>query len=137
MGKNKRKSKNKKKLGKLTLSFIPYSDISKLNGVERVKKLLDIVLQNRIVVLQGRLNPTDEATLISSTMALVDKIKNFSGVELTVIQPSDNSNLIDKLKSRLAKVLVGERDVLTIVGPASVIKEIKKDPSKIDLLLND
>ena len=120
---------------KLTLSFIPYSDISKLDGVHRVKKILDIVLKNRIVILQGRLESTEEASLISSTMALVGKIKKFRGVELAVIQPNTKDNVFDKFKLGIARALVGNRDVLTIIGPASVVKEIKKDPSKIDLML--
>ncbi len=133
----KRKKKSKKKLGKLTLSFIPYNDISKLSSHERVKKLLDIVLENKIVVLQGRLEATEEASLIQSTMALVDKIKDFKGVELAIIQPGENSNVIDKIRSNVAKFLVGQRDVLTVIGPASIVKEVKKDPSKIDLMLSD
>ena len=60
---------------KLTLSFITYSEISKLSSIARVKKILDIVLKNRIVILQGRLDATEEGSLIQSTMALVGKIK--------------------------------------------------------------
>ena len=120
---------------KLTLSFIPYSDIADLNSVKRVKKILDIVLKNRIVILQGRLDPTEEASLIQSTMVLVGKIKNFRGVELAVIDSGNNQNFFNKLKLGIARALVGDRDSISIVGPASIVKEIKKDPSKIDLML--
>lgn len=120
---------------KLTLSFIPYSDIAKLESVKRIKKILDIVLKNRIVILQGRLEPTEEASLIQSTMALVGKIKNFRGVELAVIQGSNNTGFFDKMKLGMARALVGNRDQLTVVGPATIVKEIKRDPSKIDLML--
>jgi len=125
----------KKKIGKLTLSFIPYTDIAKLDSVRRVKKLLDVVLENKIVILQGKLEPTEEASLIQSTMALVGKIKGFKGVELAVIQPNKEENLMDKIKMGIVKTLIGERDVLTIIGPASIVKDIKKDPSKIELML--
>tara|TARA_Y100000310_G_C20686159_1_gene819144 strand:- start:3194 stop:3574 length:381 start_codon:yes stop_codon:yes gene_type:complete len=120
---------------KVTLSFIPYADISRLNSVDRVKRVLDIVLKNRIVILQGRLDSTEEASLIQSTMALVGKIKRFKGVELAVIQPNIKNGFFDKMKLGMARALVGQRDVLTIVGPASIVKDIKKDPSKIDLML--
>lgn len=120
---------------KLTLSFIPYADIAKLESISRVKKILDVVLKNRIVILQGRLEPIEEGSLIQSTMALVGKIKKFRGVELAVIQPNSNDNLFDKMKLGMARALVGNRDQLTIVGPASIVKAIKKDPSKIDLML--
>lgn len=119
----------------LTLSFITYSEIAKLNAVARIKKILDIVLKNRIVILQGRLDATEEASLIQSTMALVGKIKGFKGVELAVINPGQNQGFFDQLKLGLARALVGQRDALTIIGPATIIKEIKKDPSKIELML--
>ena len=120
---------------KLTLSFIPYADISKLDSVHRIKKILDIVLQNRIVILQGKLNPIEEASLIQSTMALVGKIKKFKGVELAVVQPNKQERIVEKLKIQIARALIGNRDVLTIIGPASIVKEVKKDPGKIDLML--
>ncbi|MEK6820569.1 MAG: DUF2073 domain-containing protein [Nanoarchaeota archaeon] len=120
---------------KLTLSFIPYTDIAKLDSMERIKKILDIVLKNRIVILQGKLENTEETSLIQSTMALVGKIKKFRGVELAVIQPGGKEALFDKFKLGIARALVGKRDALTIVGPASLVREIKRNPEKIDLML--
>lgn len=119
----------------LTLSFITYSEIARLKSVERVKKILDIILKGRIVILQGRLDATEEGSLIQSTMALVGKIKNFKGVELAVINPGQNSGVFDRLKTGLAHALIGQRDSLTIIGPASIVKEIKKNPEKIELML--
>jgi hypothetical protein len=119
----------------LTLSFIAYSEIAKLKSVERVKKILDIILKGKIVILQGRLDATEEGSLIQSTMALVGRVKDFKGVELAVINPNQNQGTFDKLKSGLAHALIGQRDSLTIIGPASLIKEVKKDPSKIELML--
>jgi hypothetical protein len=131
--KKKRASSSKKNL---TLSFLTYSEIQKLSSVNRVKKILDIALKNRIVLLQGKLNPDEEASLIQSTMALIGRVKNFKGVEIEVITPGQQSSFFSKMKTGLAHALVGQRDILTIVGPASIVKSIKKDPSKIDLMLN-
>ncbi|MFH1307349.1 MAG: DUF2073 domain-containing protein [archaeon] len=119
---------------KLTLSFIPYSEIENLDSVKRVKKILDIVLKNRIVILQGRLAATEEGSLIQSTMALVGKIKSFRGVELAVIT-GNQASFMSRLRHGLAKMLIGDSDALTIIGPASIVREIKRDPSKIDLML--
>src|SRR3989344_7844139 len=104
---------------KITLSFVPYADIVKLESVERIKRVLDIVLKNRIVILQGRLESVEEASLIQSTMALVGKIKKFKGVELAVINPTNNQSFLDKMKLGVARALVGQRDMLTVIGPAS------------------
>ena len=120
---------------KLTLSFIPYADISKLDSNARVKRILDIILKGRIVILQGRLTAIEEGSLIQSTMALVGRIKGFKGVELAVIQPNTKENAFDKVRLGIARALVGNRDLLTIIGPASLVREVKRDPSKIDLML--
>ena len=120
---------------RLTLNFIAYSEIEKMKSMDRVKKVLDIVLSNKIVILQGRLSAVEEASLIQSTMALVGKIKNFRGVELAVIQPGDKESLMRKVKFGIARALIGQRDSLTVIGPASLVKEIKRDPKKIELLL--
>lgn len=122
----------------LTLEFIPYSEIDGLSTAERVKKLLKIVLQNKIVLLQGRLKAEEEARLIEDTMALVGNIKGFKGIELAVLSPKTEKNMpiALKMKRQIARILIGEQDAVTIVGPASIVREIKKDPSKIQLLLN-
>ncbi len=120
---------------RLTLSFLAFSQIGKMKSADRIKKILDIILSNRIVILQGRLSSVEEASLIQSTMALAGRIKKFKGVELAVVQPNQNSSIFDKMKTGLARALVGEMDVLTIIGPAAVVKDIKKNPEKIDLML--
>ena len=123
-------------MSKLTLSFIPYSEIETLRSGERIKKLLNIILSNRIIVLQGRLRPEEEARLIEDTMALVGHIRNFRGVELAVVTGATNSMpFMSKLKRGIANALVGQRDALTIIGPATIVKEIKRDPKKIDIMM--
>jgi len=125
-------------LKKLTLQFIPFSEIESLGSNERIKKLLKIVLDNKIILLQGRLKPEEEARLIEDTMAMIDHIRNFKGVELAVLSSkNENTPFLSLLRTQIAKFLVGERDVLTIIGPASLVREIKKDPMKIELLLKE
>jgi hypothetical protein len=34
-------------------------------------------------------------------------------------------------------MLVGDRESITLIGPATMIKEMKKDPSKIELMLRN
>jgi len=120
----------------LTLQFIPFSDISHLSSVERIKKLLKIVLDNKVIVLQGRLKPEEETRLIEDTMIMIGNIKGFKGVELSVVESnSDDKTLFDKMRFGLAKVIAGQQDAITIIGPASVIKEMKKDPKKLEVMM--
>jgi len=120
----------------LSLQVIPYSEVQSMTIGERVKKILNLILDNKIVILQGRLRPEEEARLIEDTMAMVDHIKNFKGIELAVIEPNvKDRNLLTQMKYGIAKKLVGDSNALTVIGPASIVKEIKKDPRKIDLML--
>ena len=124
-----------KKIKGLTIQFIPYTEVETLSTSQRIRKLLDIVLNNRIVILQGKLEAEEEARLIEDTMALVGHVKEFKGVELAVIEPKTKEmDWMTQLRYGIVKVL-GQTNAITIIGPASVIKEIKKDPKKIELMI--
>ncbi len=126
----------KQKLKGLSLHVMPFSEIKDMTIVERVKKILTLVLGNKIVILHGRLRPEEEARLIEDTMAMVDHVKGFTGIELAVVEPDlKGRGIFTKMKHGLAKKLVGDNSALTVIGPATVIKEIKRDPKKIELLL--
>ena len=128
--------KDKVKIKGLTLHFLPYSEIAKLETVERIKKLLKIILDNKVVILQGRLRPEEETRLIEDTMIMIGNIKGFKGVELAVISPdSKNQGFFEKMRFGIAKALVGQQDSLTIIGPASIVKEMKKDPKKLEVMM--
>src|SRR3989338_9081392 len=124
-----------KKIHGLSLQVMPFAEIEKMGISERVKKILGLVLGNKIVIIHGRLRPEEEARLIEDTMAMVDHIKGFKGIELAVIEPNmKDRNIFDKMKYGIAKKLVGDSSALTVVGPSSIVKEIRKDPKKIELL---
>jgi len=122
-------------MGKLTIQFIPYNEIDNLNSGERIKKLLKVVLENKIIVLQGKLKPEEEARLIEDTMALIGHIKGFKGVELAVLSPKTRNSMMTGFKSGISKFLVGDRESITLIGPATIVREMKKDPSKIELMI--
>lgn len=133
-------SKNKKNsLGKLngfSIQFLPYSEIKKLDGTERIRKILNIILGNNIIILQGRLRSEEESRLIGDTMAMIGHVKEFRGIELAVIS-DDNSGFFGKMKKELINAISGgDLGAITIIGPASVVKEIKRNPKKIELFLN-
>lgn len=124
-------------LRKLTLQFVPFSEVEHLSSGERVKKLLDIVLTGKIVLLQGKLHSEEEVRLIEDTMAMIGHVKGFKGIELAVLSSKNKSlPFFDMVRGRVAKLLIGDRDAITIVGPATLVREIKRDPTKIELLLS-
>jgi len=126
----------KRKFKGLTLQFIPYSEIARLDSVDRIKKLLKIILDNKVVVLQGRLRADEESRLIEDTMIMIDNIKGFKGVELAVISPDGSEfGFWDKVRYGIVRALVGQQDAITIIGPASIVKELKRDPAKLEIVI--
>ena len=128
--------KSLRKIRGLSLQVIPFSEVYNLSIAQRVKKILHLVLGNKIVILHGRLRPEEEARLIEDTMALVDHVKDFKGIELAVIEPDlRDKGFLVKMKHGVANRLIGNSNALTIIGPATVVKEIKRDPKKLEVML--
>lgn len=120
----------------LTLQFIPYNDIAALPSAKRIQKLLEVVKQEKIILLEGRLTKEEEAELIKKTMEEIDQ--KFTGIELSVVYPeSKQDRLLQKLRQTVLKLLLGNREGFTIIGPASIVQEIKRDPDKIQLLTRE
>ena len=118
----------------LTLQFIPHVEIEFLDSDERVEKLLSLAKKEKIILLEGRLKSDEEAELIRRTMEAIDK--KFKGIELSVIYPDQKYEaILKKIRAKLINILLGERSGMTIIGPAAVVKNVKKDPEKISLLL--
>ena len=120
------------------IQFLPHSEIRDLGSSERIKKILGIILGNNILILQGRLLVDEETRLIEDTMAMIGHVKNFRGIELAVISgDGEGESIWDKVKKGLVDALAGgDMGAITIIGPATIVKEMKRDPRKIELMLN-
>ncbi|MFH1276334.1 MAG: DUF2073 domain-containing protein [Candidatus Woesearchaeota archaeon] len=120
----------------VTFQFIPYHEVEGLGSAKRVNKLLNIVKEDKIVIMEGRLKKQEEADLIEITMEEITP--KFKGIELSVIYPDrKNQNTMQKIKGGFANVLLGDRIGMTIIGPASIVKKIEKNPDNIELFMND
>ena len=121
----------------LTFQIIPYGEISSLSSVGRIRKILNLAKQDKIILLQGRLDKEEEAELIKATMEEINK--EFKGIELAVMDSLDNGALtgFDRLKGGVANMLLGNRGGLTLVGPANVVKKVKKNPKKLQFMIEE
>lgn len=121
-----------------SIQFLPYSEIRDLDSDERIKKILSIILGNNILILQGRLKNDEETRLIGDTMAMIGHVKEFKGIELAVISANSNGNrTMNKVREELMNIISGgDVSAITIIGPATIVKEMKRNPKKIELLLN-
>ena len=120
----------------VTFQFVPFHEVDGLSSAKRVNKLLKIVKEDKIVIMEGRLKKQEEADLIEITMEEISP--KFKGIELSVIYPDkDKQDTMQRVKGAFASMLLGDRQGLTIIGPASVVKRIEKNPDKIELFTND
>jgi hypothetical protein len=70
-------------------------------------------------------------------MAMIGHVKSFRGIELAVISGNGNDGLFSRMTKGIANALAGgDFSAITIIGPATIVKEIKKNPKKIELFLN-
>jgi len=117
----------------LTLQFVPYDELSNLSSASRINKILGLVKENKILLMEGRLSPVEETDLIQRTMEDINK--TFKGIELCTVYPeSKDEKLFRKALRGMFNLILGNRRGLTVIGPATLVKEIKKDPNKIQLL---
>ena len=120
----------------VTFQFIPFHEIENLGPAKRVNKLLNIVKENKIVLMEGRLKKQEEADLIEITMEEISP--KFKGIELSVVYPDKSKqDFGQKIKGSFANLLLGDRQGMTIIGPASVVKRIEQNPDKIELFTKD
>ncbi len=119
----------------VTLQLMPYSEIEGLTSVGKIRKLLEGARNDTVVLLQGRLKPEEEAELIKVTMEKINK--EFKGIELAVVKPGKSHETgFAKIKSDLINSVLGDRQGFTLIGPANVVKAIKKNPDRIQLMMN-
>ena len=70
-------------------------------------------------------------------MAMIDHVKNFRGIELAVISGNENESVFEKFKKSILNAISGgDFGAITIIGPATIVKDIKRNPKKIELLLS-
>lgn len=120
----------------VTFQFVPFHEIETLSSAKRVNKLLKIVKEEKIVIMEGRLKKEEEADLIEITMEEISP--KFKGIELSVINPDKNKqDAMQRIRGAFANVLLGDRQGLTIIGPASIVKKIEKNPDKIELFTKE
>jgi len=115
----------------LSFQFVPYSEIRSLDSDQRIRRLLRLVKSHNIIIINGKLKSKEEAELIRRTMESIDK--EFKGIEIGSVEPKN----VNKIRQGLMKLLFNEEQGFTIIGPATVIKEIKQNPGKLQLYMQE
>lgn len=101
---------------------------SKAAGQKKTKlnSILTAVKLGKIIVLEEPLTRQEEAELISQTMNSIDS--KFQGIEIATLGEQDKT-----IMDSIVQLLGGKTSGLTVVGPAKLVKQIKKHPDKLKL----
>jgi len=115
----------------LNIQYLPYRQIESLNSSGRVQLILSIIRSGRIVIIDGRIKTIDEAALIRETMNSINE--EFNGIEIGVLNDHKLHGLSSKVRHALAKMLIGDRTGITIIGPAKIISELRQHPENVEM----
>ncbi len=121
-----KKTKSRKGRG-LKIDFISAKALDGMTLNEKIASILKKVRENHIVVLDESLDFIEEAKLVTATMEGIDE--NFKGIEFCTLPRK--GNVVVEYASKTIEKLIGKqfaRPGLTLVGPSTIIKGIKRDP---------
>ncbi len=126
---------------KLKLEFISSSKLNEKSPKSRIGFILGRVKDGRILIMDGVLKAEEEMDLIRETMRRVDS--GFPGIEVCSLKKStktfdvfldrftDQKERFQKFMGMLTgniNITTNMRTGITLIGPAKIIKKIKKNP---------
>ncbi|MDI9623954.1 MAG: DUF2073 domain-containing protein [Methanothermobacter sp.] len=106
------------------MDFLSSKALEDKSSIEKVSMIIERVKDGDILVLEGSLTPSEEAELIETTMREID-IENFVGIDIHTLEKDER-----KLFGFSKKKTVG----LTIIGPANVMKTVKKGSNFLSMI---
>ncbi len=108
------------------IEFIPAKSLEGKASGEKIAQVLGAVKKDKIVVLETPLSRQEEKALIEKTMQQIND--KFTGIEIASF-----GEQADDFKSKIIKLLGGKTYGLTVIGPSNLVKQIKRDPDKLNL----
>lgn len=136
----------KKKSKKLKMDFISSTNLDSMAGDKKINFILNKVKDGSILVVNGVLTPDEEMDLIKETMRRVDD--GFPGIEVCSLKKQMKgwkqffealSDGREKLSETLWSGITGQpvktrlKTGMTLIGPARLIKDIKKNPNSFSI----
>ncbi|MDD3985674.1 MAG: DUF2073 domain-containing protein [Methanobacterium sp.] len=110
----------------LKMDFLSSDALRTRTSLEKISMIVDKVKDGDIVVIEGGLTPEEEAELIETTMREID-VENFMGIDIYTLE-KDKSSFFGLSK----KKTIG----ITIIGPANVMKTVKKRSNFLSMIAN-
>lgn len=110
------------------IDLISAERLDKMTGMEKIRLILDEVMEGNIVVLEKGLAPDEQSKLIEVTMSEITP-DGFSGIEMETYPAHELGGLAGLFGRLIGKKSTTSR--LTVIGPANQLKMIKKEKDLI------
>lgn len=111
------------KIEGLKLDFISSEALENISSIEKIYKIIGLVKEGNLVVMEGGLSTSEETELIETTMREID-IENFVGIDVNTLEKRSSSFLGFSRKTT----------VITIIGPANLMKTVKKQSNFLSMV---
>ncbi|MHA1155612.1 MAG: OapB/ArvB family protein [Candidatus Heimdallarchaeota archaeon] len=114
---------------KYYIDFITKHATDKLTTFEKIKMIIRLVRQNRVLIIENGLTPLEEAELIKQTMMVID-FDSFIGVEFFNWKRDYNQSkrLFGRKQSSY-----GNDNHYTVVAPTEAIKIIEESADLLSI----
>ena len=107
----------------IAFNLVSRQKLDQLSSDQKLKFILNEVKKGKILVLEHGLTPMEQTSLIENTMKEIEQ-DTFIGVEMEGYG-QDSPSFIQKLFG------LGKRPRITLIGPADLLKTIRKDNNMI------
>lgn len=112
----------------LEIEFLSSSVLKEKVGREKISFILHKIKEGKILILEEPLTVIEQSKLIEGTMSEVDD--KFKGIEVATLG-EENKSIASKIAA-----LLGIKKGITIIGPATIIKKMKKEKEPQKILMN-
>jgi len=108
----------------LRMDFISSDALKSKSSLEKISMIVERVKNGEVLVIEGGLDPEEEAELIETTMREID-VESFVGIDIYTLEKDETSFFgLSKKKT------VG----ITIIGPANIMKQVKRKSNFISMV---
>jgi len=109
----------------LSFKFVPYNTIKDNPS----KAIVALVKKGNVVVVDSKLKSEDEAKIIQDTMKIISD--DFKGIEISSLDFDKDDSFGKKIREFISEKILGKKTGFTIIGPSSIIKNIKKHKNDV------
>jgi len=110
----------------VTVDLISRNKLDELSSSEKIDFIIGEVKKGKILILEKGLTASEQADLIKKTMSSIDH-DTFIGIEVEGY-PEERLGFLQRL-------LGIRKPRLTVIGPANLLKTVKKDDKIIEAII--